>query len=247
MLRINGGATTITHLNDPTANPLHNRIPESAGIEVNAGAVLNTGDFTITNEGLIRISSGTANFGNSSGNSVHTQVDGAFIVTGGTVNIAGRLENTASGFLINPSIPSGITISNGTVTLCKVGNGASSTGSLNVTSAGYFNFTGGTIVFQNPSSATTELDLGLVSGGTKNTIGGTFQFGNSLTTSPAIFNISSGITLDKITSDANADPSIERRCDYKPACPEQQQYHKFKWKRPQIGCCFAWHIQLSFR
>ena len=61
-----------------------------------------------------------------------------------------------------------------TVTLCTVGNGASSTGSLNVTSAGNFIFTGGTIVFQTPSNAATELDLGLISGdGTKNTTGGT--------------------------------------------------------------------------
>ena len=175
LLRIDGGTTTITHLNDPVGNPLHNTIPASAGIEVNSG-VLNTGDFSITNEGLIQITGGTANFGNSTGNEVHTQVDGAFIVTGGAVNIAGRLYNSAAGTLSPPGgITSGISISGGIITLATVGNGLSSTGSLNVTQAGNFDFSGGTIVFQNPSTAATELDIGLISGGgTKNTTGGTF-------------------------------------------------------------------------
>ena len=184
-------------------------IQETAGFDV-TGGTLTTGNFSITNEGLIRVSTGTANFGTSSGNEVHIQFDGAFIVSGGNINIGGRLENTAAGTLTPPGVTSGINITGGTVTLCTVGNGASSTGSLNVTSAGNFIFTGGTIVFQRPSNATTELDLGLLSGtGTKNTIGGIFTFGNVSTPANTTFNIASDITLDRITSHANADLILE--------------------------------------
>ena len=183
-------------------------IPEEAGFNVNGG-LLNTGNFTITNEGLIQVSSGTANFGTNAGNTVHTQVDGAFIVTGGAVNIAGRLENSASGSLSPPGVNSGISIAGGTVTLATVGNGLSNIGSLHVTPAGYFGFTGGTIIFQNPSNAVSELDLGLIAGtGTKNTDGGTFQFGNASTPAGSVFDVSSTVPLNRVTSSANADLSL---------------------------------------
>ena len=179
-------------------------IPETAGFDV-TGGTLTTGNFSITNNGLIRVTSGTANLGTNSGNTVHTQVDGAFIVTNGNVNIAGRLENTASGTLNPPGVSSGIHISGGTVTLATAGNGLSNVGSLNVTSAGTFDFSGGIIVFQTPSTAATELDLGLIDGnGTKNTTGGTFQFGNGSTPAGATFDISSEIPLDNITSASGA-------------------------------------------
>ena len=208
-LTMNGGLVTIPAGGSFSVNRAAAiTIPETAGFEVNGG-LLNTGNFTITNEGLIQVSSGTANFGTNSGNTVHTQVDGAFIVTGGAVNIAGRLENTASGSLSPPGVNSGISIAGGTVTLATVGQGLSNIGSLNVTSAGNFNFTGGTIIFQNPSTAASELDLGLIDGGgLKTTVGGTFQFGNALTPAGSVFDISSGITLNQITSGANADLSL---------------------------------------
>ncbi|NLN30414.1 MAG: hypothetical protein GX158_04135, partial [Bacteroidales bacterium] len=176
------------------------KIPATSGFEVTGGS-LSTGNFSITNNGLIRVTSGTANFGTNSGNSVHTQVDGAFIVKNGTVNIAGRLENTARGTLEPLGLSSGITVSGGEVTLSTVGNGLSNTGSLNVTSNGALNFSGGTIVFQNPSTAGTTLDLGLLDGyGTKNTDGGIFQFGNNSTPDQSEFIISSAIPLNNITS-----------------------------------------------
>uniref|UniRef100_UPI00321642D8 HYR domain-containing protein n=1 Tax=uncultured Draconibacterium sp. TaxID=1573823 RepID=UPI00321642D8 len=184
-------------------------IQEDAGFDV-TGGTLTTGDFTITNEGLIRVAAGsTVNFGNDSGNEVHTQVDGAFIVTGGDVNIAGRLYNSASGTLPVLGLTAGITVSGGTITLCTEGNGLSTTGSLHVTATGTFDFSGGAIVFQNPSTAATELDLGLLGGGIKNTTGGTFQFGNASTPPGSSFNISSDIPLDHVTSSANADLVLE--------------------------------------
>ena len=209
-LTMTSGLVTIPGGGSLTVNPsLGLDIESNAGFDVTGGS-LATGNFSITNEGLIRISNGIATFGNSSGNEVHTQVDGAFIVSGGTVDIAGRLYNSASGTLNPPNVASGISISGGTITLATVGNGLSDVGSLHVTSAGYFNFSGGTIVFQNPSNAGSELDLGLFSGGgTKNTTNGTFQFGNSSTPPGSSFNISSEIVLDQVTSSANADLVLE--------------------------------------
>ena len=212
-LTMTSGLVTITGSGNLVINPSSNLdIEEEAGFDV-LGGDLTTGNFTITNEGLIRIASGSSvSFGTNSGNEVHTQYDGAFIVTGGTVSIAGRLYNSAAGTLDagGLNLPAGISISAGTVTLCTVGNGASSTGSLHVTSSAYFDFSGGTIVFQKPSTASTELDLGLLSGtGTKNTTGGTFQFGNASTSPNSSFNISSEIPVDRITSSANADLVLE--------------------------------------
>ena len=135
---LNSGAFTLTSglITIPTGGSFAiNRnagftIPKTGGFDITGGN-LTTADLTITNEGLIRISDGTATFGNSSGNSVNTQVDGAFVVSGGNVNIAGRLYNSAAGTLAL-GIPSGITITNGTVILATAGNGLSNVGSLNV-------------------------------------------------------------------------------------------------------------------
>ena len=203
---LTGGLITIPTGGSFSINPSSGiTINSTAGFDV-TGGTLNTGNFSITNKGLIRISAGTANFGSGSGNEIHTQFDGAFIVNGGNVNISGRLYNSASGTLAPPGVTSGISILGGIVTLATVGNGLSSVGSLNVTPAGNFNFAGGTIVFQNPSTASTELDLGLTAGGgTKNTVGGTFQFGNGSTSPGSVFNISSSVLINRITSTANAD------------------------------------------
>ncbi|WP_394698151.1 HYR domain-containing protein [uncultured Draconibacterium sp.] len=180
-------------------------IPSTAGFDV-IGGTLTTGNFSITNNGLIRVNSGTAEFGTSAGNTVHTQVDGAFIVNGGIVDISGRLENTAGGTLTPPGVNSGISISAGTVTLATAGNGLSSVGSLNVTANGDFRFTGGTIVFQNPSTATTELDLGIIGGaGTKLLSGGTFQLGNASTPNNSTFVLDTEIPLSNLSTGNNAD------------------------------------------
>lgn len=209
-LTMNSGLVTIPAGGSFTINPAVGLdIESAAGFDV-TGGILTTGKFTITNEGLIRVSAGTANLGNSTGNEVHTQVDGAFIVTGGNVNISGRLYNSASGTLNPLGLSSGIHISGGTVTLATVGNGLSNIGSLNVTAAGTFDFSGGTIVFQNPSTAATELDLGLIDGsGTKNTVGGTFQFGNASTPAGSTFDVSSEIPLYNITTGGNANIALQ--------------------------------------
>lgn len=193
LIQVNSGAS----LNLNYSNQL--TIPATAGFEVNGGT-LETGNFSINNKGLIRINSGTANFGASSGNSIETNTDGVFEVASGVVNIAGRLRNSAGGTLTPPNIPSGINISGGTINLATEGNGASSEGTLHVTQQGAFSFTGGTIVFKNASTASTALDLSLAEedgNGTKTTTGGTFQFGESTSTN-STFIVNSLIPLYNI-------------------------------------------------
>ncbi len=193
VLDIESGTTDIADIVNP-----NNTIPSTAGIRI-SGGTLTTGYYSIINEGLIEVTSGSATFGTGSGNSVHIQTDGAFIVTGGTVDIAGRLENTAGGTL--SGYPSGINISGGIITLATAGNNESGTGSLDVTTNGAFNFTGGTIIFENPSTAGAALDLGLIDGtgnGTKIITNGIFQFGNNYTPNGSIFHIDSEIKIPHI-------------------------------------------------
>nr|WP_320023638.1 HYR domain-containing protein [uncultured Draconibacterium sp.] len=195
VLDIESGTTDIVNIVNPD-----NTIPSTSGLRV-SGGTLTTGYYSIINEGLIEVTSGVATFGTGSGNSIYTQVDGAFIVSGGTVDIAGRLENTAGGTL--SGYPSGININGGIITLATAGNNESGTGSLNVTTNGAFNFTGGTIIFENPSTAGTALDLGLVDGtgtGAKTITNGIFQFGNGNTPIGSTFRIDSQIKIPNIVT-----------------------------------------------
>jgi hypothetical protein len=149
---------------------------------------------------LIRISSGTANFGTNTGNSVLTQNNGAFEVSNGTVNIAGTLQNTASGGPLTGLTSSGVTISGGAVNLSTVGNGVSNTGSFDMSQNSTVTITAGTIVFQNPSTAPTPVDLFIVAGGAKSITGGAFQFGSTAGT----YRVDAGVTLYNLTVNANS-------------------------------------------
>ncbi len=177
-------------------------IPASGGIWVNGGN-FSSGFYKIVNNGLIKISSGTANFGTGSGNEVHNQSNGAFQVSGGNVIISGRLENTASGTL-SAGISSGVTISGGLITLATQGNGASNTGSFDMSTSSSLNMSGGTVIFQNPSTAAIPIDLNIISGGTKSISGGTFQFGNASSPANSTFLVSSGTPLYNLSVFSNS-------------------------------------------
>ncbi len=203
VLDVNSGTTIISDI----ANA-DNTIPATSGLRI-SGGTLNTGYYSITNDGLIEVTSGTANFGTGPGNSVHTQIDGAFIVSGGNVNIAGRLENTAGGTL--SGYPSGITVSGGTINLCTSGSGATGAASLMVSDYGAFNFTAGTINFINTNTNSTDpldLDISIASGnGTKSITNGVFNFGDG---SSNTYKISSAIDMPNITVAPSTDLESSR-------------------------------------
>ncbi|WP_163709912.1 carbohydrate-binding domain-containing protein [Mangrovibacterium lignilyticum] len=201
LLDIAGGTTSVTNSFN---------IPASAGLQVSAGGTLNTGDYTVNNKGLIRVEGGTVNFGIAADNHVTVDTGGAFIVNSGNVTIAGGLQSAAAGTLSDggAGIQSGITINGGTIALATEGNGTSGKGSLDINGYAYFNFAGGTIVFENANSSSgTAVDLSIAAvasaKGTKTITGGAFQFGNANTTSGEYFVINSAITIPEIITEPN--------------------------------------------
>ncbi len=182
-------------------------IPATGGIWIN-GATLAGGFFTTTNDGWIRVTAGTANFGTGSGNSLHNQNKGYIDISGGTVNIAGRLQNTAFGATALIGIPAtGLSITGGTINISTAGNALANFGSFHMSQLSVLNMSGGTVVFQYASTATTPRDLYIINGGTKNITGGTFQFGNTITgqtfraySAAALYNLTVNNTANNVVS-----------------------------------------------
>lgn len=193
-LQVTGGTTTVTN---------GFNIPASSGIAVSAGATLNTGNYTINNKGLIRIDGGTANFGTAADNHLTMDTGGALLVSSGVVTIAGGLQSSAAGTLPDGSagIQSGVTVTGGTITVAAEGNSGAIKGSFDVDGYGYFNFAGGTIVFENAGTGGSS-DLSIAASasalGTKTINGGTFIFGNANTAAGEYFTVSSSESLSSV-------------------------------------------------
>jgi hypothetical protein len=126
-------------------------------IPVAGGFWLNNPNYTVTgqngsptNNGLVRQSQGIFNVGNSSGNTMGAGNNAQFTIDGGTMNIAGRLQSTATGIVY--------TQTGGALNVSTVGN-AAATASFGLTAASNtFNWFGGTITLVVPSSNATPLD-----------------------------------------------------------------------------------------
>ena len=189
-----------------TAGPI---IPATAGIWVN-GATLTAGNYSYTNRGWFRVTSGTVGVGTNAGNSFTNQFTGYFDVSGtAVINIAGRLENSANG-TANAGVPgTGVSITGGTIILCMIGNASSNTGSFHMSVLSNLSMTNGTVIFQSPNSATTPFyDINIIAGGTKSISGGTFQIGNSSTTTGNIFLVNSGIPFYNLTINSYNSPNV---------------------------------------
>ena len=191
LLTMTSGLLQINALGDLDCN--HNtqiNISTAAGIHVNGGN-FSTGDFSVNNNGLFQVSSGTATLGADTGNSLQTGTNGTFQMDGGTLNIAGRLVNTAGT----------ANITGGTINLSTLGHASSTLASFEMSSSTILNITGGTITFTEPNgSLTTPSDIVLISGaGAKTITGGTFQFGTDDTTVPGTFIVNSDIPLFNLT------------------------------------------------
>jgi hypothetical protein len=126
-------------------------------IPATGGFWLNNPNYTIvgqngspTNNGLLRQTQGIFNVGTSSGNTMGAGNNAQFTIEGGTMNIAGRLQSTATGLVY--------TQTGGALNVSTVGNGAT-TASFGLTSAtNTFNWAGGTITLVVPNSNLTPLD-----------------------------------------------------------------------------------------
>ena len=168
-----------------------NRLYTAAAYTIPAtgGLWINNPNFTVagqngspTNNGVLRVTSGTFNVGNSSGNSMGGGAGAQFIVEGGTSNYAGRLQTTSA---------VSYTQSGGIVNVCTVGN-AATTASFGLTSAAnIFNMTGGSIVINLPNTNAAPLDYSVSTTATfvANPAGTTLQLGSGSTPPATTFRV----------------------------------------------------------
>ena len=154
-------------------------IPSTAEIWLNNANVTIAGqNYTYNNSGTIRVTAGTYNFGTVAGNSISLLASSNFIVEGGTVNVAGRLQAVNSSG--TPVYQANVTYlqSGGVVTLETVGSTSTLRSSLEFDlSSDNFFMSGGTIVFRNEATATD-----LYNNANSIISGGTIQFGDALST-----------------------------------------------------------------
>jgi len=159
-------------------------LPISTGIWLNnAGATLSTTGGTITLLGSIRVTAGIFNIGNAADNNL-TFDGGSLTMDGGTMNIAGRLDNLGITALTN------LTMNSGTLTVATAGSTTAGIASFSITEVGStFNMSGGTIIIRKPGAG----NLGYVNtGGTNGTVtGGIVQIGDGLTPAGQTFQINS--------------------------------------------------------
>ena len=163
------------------------------------GFWLNNPNVTITASGdswdvsgYLKITQGTMNIGNSTGNSLRTKGNSAIIIIeGGNLNIAGRIAPTTAG-----ANPYTYTQSGGVVLLNIYGSASGSIAAFDMSSnSSTFNMSGGTIVIRNKTSNSKDY---YNIAGTYNVTGGTIQFGDASTSNSQVFTISSSADMPNI-------------------------------------------------
>jgi hypothetical protein len=187
LLRIPTGGSWTKTGNGPT-------IGATSGLHVNGGTFTqNIG--SITNQGIFRVTTGTANIGSISGNRITNQSGSSFVIDGaGTVNVAGRLVASGNGSF-NQSA--------GTVNVCTVGNGTSDEGSIDLSVNTSFTLSGGAINLVQKSTGGTQVDYRNLSG-TVSISGGTLTIGTSATSASSNFNIQGAMPPLVIDNTTNA-------------------------------------------
>lgn len=193
LLRINSGGI----LNLPNAAQT---ITATSGIEVTDG-IINGGNATLNNDGFFRLNSGTVNIGTAAGNSWQNRSNSVFVVSGGTMNVAGRLMFTAANTLAS--------ITGGTINLCTVGNTAT-TGSFNMVATAGITISGNPVInFVNPNTNASPVDLNILSGsGVKSIEGGTFRFGTAATPATAVFRVNSAVPVYDVAISGVNNPTL---------------------------------------
>ncbi len=189
------GSYTFTNRLFNTSGP---NLAASTGIWLNNPNVTITPfNYSYTVSGFLRTTSGTFNIGNSLGNSVLLLNNSSFILEGGTVNVAGRLQALNG----SNTVSTGVTYnqSGGTLNLLTIGSGNALRSGLDLESAtDNFIMSGGLMVFRNQASA-----VELYNYATGTVTGGTIQFGDASSTNITStgFFINSSCTLPSIIID----------------------------------------------
>ena len=160
-------------------------IPSTAGIWVNGGTVSTTSD--VTPAGLIHVSNGTLNIGNSADERLLSSW-ATIIIDGGNLNISGRLTRRVTGE------GQYFTMSGGTFTMPTVSSTNNTYSPFTMDDPGSsFTMSGGTIVIEE---AGTSNNLGYINlAGTYNVTGGTLQIGSASTSVTDMLHIESSVPI----------------------------------------------------
>ena len=193
---------------DPSGTFTHNgsgpTITSSAGLHVNGGN-FSISDATLSNQGLMRITSGNVNVGTVAGNSVNHNSGGVFDMQNGTVNVAGRLTFSTGATAVS-------NISGGSINLVTVGNN-SGTASLDMSAATKINISGGVVTLRR-ANAGPGGDVNILNNpGNKNITGGVLQIGNSLSPTAQLYKIHTQAAIHDLTIDATNSPNAQLLSD----------------------------------
>jgi len=183
------------------------RVFSASGYTIPAisGFWLNNPNYTVagqngspTNNGLLRISSGTFNIGTATNNSMGFSTGSTITIEGGAVSATGRFGVTAAG------TPIGYTQTAGIVTVCTIGNTSPTLGSfdLGTSTASTVSLSGGTIVVQLAATAIDYRDQA-GSGIAGLAGGGTLQLGNAASGTAKTFNLR-GVLPNVLVSNTSA-------------------------------------------
>jgi len=159
-------------------------IPATAGLWVNAGTI-NSPNMNWTVAGLIKVTGGTLNMGNTANNLVIPQSTADLVVTSGNLNLASAISN--------PSAPWTLDMQGGTMTVNMIGSTTAEVAPFNMDAVGSaLNMSGGTIVVQNAGGSSGQ-NLGYNNLSTSGTgfTGGTLQLGNASTATAQTMQINS--------------------------------------------------------
>lgn len=180
------------------------RVFTSAAYTVAAttGIWLNNPNFTVagqngspTMNGLWRVSQGMYNIGTSDGNSMNLGTNSVTDIEGGTVTATGRIQATPPTTVIN------YYQSDGTVTVCTVGNPSGTYASFDMGTSTGSNvaISGGVIVLQLPCTGPVQCDYR--NGSLLIPSGGTLQVGNASTGAAETYHVQGVMSDLVITSD----------------------------------------------
>jgi hypothetical protein len=173
-------------------------IPSTCGFWLNNSTVTVTGQgASPTNNGLIRITSGTYNMGTSSGNEMGNTATAQFKMEGGTFNASGRLKFSNSGGTFN--------MSNGTINITTVGNASGTTPGFNVVAGASFTWSGGVMNLVQVNTAAGGDYKNLC--GSPSISGGTLNIGTSATATNFTFAVQGAMpntVLDNTTNNKSA-------------------------------------------
>ncbi len=191
-----------------TVNP---NTPAASGFWLNhASATASSGNFAVTIRGLFKVSAGTFNLGTTAGNGLLPDAGSTIEITGGNLNVAGRITRQGAAEAWTFSM------SGGTVTVCTVTPTPCSTSTtlapFHIEAAQTFTMSGGTIVIQNPGNVGTVTsatnNLAYTNLATSNTVtGGTIQIGNASTEASRTFNVNSSAKIWDLTVNTTNSPT----------------------------------------